>query len=79
MSTFERHFTVSELAEMWHLSDDKVRELFKNEPGVLAIGSPTQRRGRGYKRRYFTLRIPETVAKDVHSRLRRRPAWEGSS
>lgn len=31
----ERHFTVGELAEMWHVSADYVRALFLREPGVL--------------------------------------------
>jgi hypothetical protein len=30
----ERHYAVAEIAEMWNLSADKVRELFENEPGV---------------------------------------------
>jgi len=34
----ERHYAVTEIAEMWNLSVDKVRELFENEPGVLVIG-----------------------------------------
>ncbi len=34
----ERHYAVAEIAEMWNLSPDKVRELFENEPGVLVIG-----------------------------------------
>lgn len=41
----ERHYAVAEIAEMWNLSVDKVRELFENEPGVLVIGerSPATR------------------------------------
>ncbi len=34
----ERHYAVIEVAEMWNLSPDKVRELFEHEPGVLVIG-----------------------------------------
>ena len=34
----ERHYAVTEIAEMWNLSADKVREIFENEPGVLVIG-----------------------------------------
>ena len=61
----ERHYAVAEIAEMWNLSADKVRELFENEPGVLVIG---ERRPR-HKRRYVTLRIPQTVLERVHGRL----------
>ena len=49
----ERHYAVTEIAEMWNLSADKVRELFENEAGVLVIGERSPR----FKRRYITLRI----------------------
>jgi hypothetical protein len=61
----ERHYAVAEIAEMWNLSADKVRELFENEPGVLVIGERSPR----HKRRYVTLRIPQTVLERVHCRL----------
>ena len=38
----ERHYAVTEIAEMWNLSPDKVRELFENEPGVLVLGGRTR-------------------------------------
>lgn len=34
-----RHYSVGELAEMWNLSPNKVREMFQHEPGVLAIAN----------------------------------------
>jgi hypothetical protein len=61
----ERHYAVGEIATLWNLSSDKVRELFEQEPGVLVIGD---RNPRG-KRRYRTLRIPQTVVDRVHTRL----------
>jgi hypothetical protein len=61
----ERHYAVTEIAEMWNLSADKVRELFEDEPGVLVIGERTPR----HKRRYVTLRIPQSVLERVHRRL----------
>lgn len=61
----ERHYAVAEIAEMWNLSADKVRELFENEPGVLVIGERSPR----HKRRYITLRIPHSVLERVHRRL----------
>jgi len=61
----ERHYAVAEIAELWNLSADKVRELFENEPGVLVIGERSPR----HKRRYVTLRIPEKVLERVHHRL----------
>ena len=33
----ERHYAVTEIAEMWNLSADKVRDLFEREPGVLVL------------------------------------------
>jgi len=61
----ERHYAVTEIAEMWNLSPDKVREMFEDEPGVLVIGDRSPRR----KRRYVTLRIPHSVLQRVHRRL----------
>jgi hypothetical protein len=60
-----RVYTVKEIAEMLKLSDDRVRELFQREPGVLAIGRSrsTERRG------YLTLRIPQDVFERVYRRL----------
>src|SRR5208337_1835291 len=65
----ERHYAVAEIAEMWNLSPDKVRELFEHEPGVLVIGERNPR----HKRRYLTLRIPQTVLQRVHNRLAAQP------
>ncbi len=61
----ERHYAVTEIAEMWNLSPDKVRELFEREAGVLVIGESNPRR----KRRYLTLRVPHSVVERVHARL----------
>ena len=67
-SAAERHYSVQQLAARWNLSSDTVRKLFENEPGVLVIGNE----GRKYsRRRYITLRIPESVAERVHRRLSR--------
>lgn len=50
-----------------------MRKLFSDEPGVLKIGEGTRLlRGRGknkYKRRYFVLRIPQSVLFRVRERL----------
>jgi hypothetical protein len=68
----ERHYAVMEIAEMWKLSTDKVRDLFEDEPGVLVIGHRSSRR----KRRYVTLRIPQSVVERVHARLSYKGARE---
>lgn len=63
-----RHYTVAEIAQLWNLSDDAVRNIFEKESGVLMIGDqrPSIR-----KRRYTTLRIPEDIVERVHRRLSR--------
>lgn len=61
----ERHYSPAELADLWGLSTDTIRKLFENEPGVIAIGDRNPRR----KRRYITLRIPESVVARVHRRI----------
>ena len=58
----ERFYTIREIAKAWHLSEDAVRRLFKNEPGVLVFGTATK----GSKRRYTTMRIPESVLQRVY-------------
>ncbi len=62
--TFERHYSVPEVASMWNLSEDAIRRIFEKEPDVLVI----ENRKRG-KRRHRTLRIPESVLLRVHGRL----------
>jgi hypothetical protein len=65
----DRHFTPIELGELWHLAPSTVRELFVDEPGVILIGLPSRREGRTLKRSYYTMRIPESVAVRVHTKL----------
>ena len=65
-TTFERHYSVEELTEIWGMSDDFVRRLFLNEPGVVVFFK--QRPG---KRVYRVLRIPESVVQRVHRRMRK--------
>ena len=66
MSAIERHFTISEIAELWQLSTDTVRELFHDAPGIVKIGHAERR----HKRSYIRLRIPESVVQRVHAQLR---------
>ena len=62
--TFERHYSVEELAQTWQMSVDFVRRLFVRESGVVVFWR--QQPGR---RVYRTLRIPTSVAERVHRRL----------
>ena len=67
MAALERHYSVSEVAALWQLSEDTVRKLFRDHPGVIKIGAPESRKKRGY----FLLRIPESVLQKVHEQLRK--------
>lgn len=58
----ERHYSPAEIAELWGLSVDSVRRLFESEDGVLIIGESEGK----FRRRYTTLRIPESVVERVH-------------
>lgn len=59
----QRHFTVGELAAMWNLSSEFVRQLVEKEPGVTEW--VRQRPG---ARRYRVLRIPQSVAQRLYAR-----------
>ena len=64
----DQHYTVEELAKLWHFSPNTVRRLVENEPGVIRIPSadfPYRPR----KRRMHHIRIPERVALRVHARI----------
>jgi hypothetical protein len=61
----ELHFSIKEIAELWGLCENSVRELFKEEPGVIRIQRPKSR----YKRSYTTIRIPRSVLDRVHRRM----------
>lgn len=66
-AAFEKHYCVSEVAELWGLSERTIRRIFTDEPGVIKWESGETR----YKRGYTTLRIPESVVHRVHRKLRK--------
>jgi hypothetical protein len=70
-AALEETLTVAEIAAKWKKSEDSIRRLFFDEPGVLKFGHGTRKVGRGYKRHYFSLRIPLSVFLRVQDRLRR--------
>jgi hypothetical protein len=61
----EQHYAPADLAEMWGVSVQTIREFFKDEEGVLKLGSDGTRNRRAYK----TLRIPHSVAERVHTKF----------
>ena len=60
-SAFERLYTPKELAEAWRLSENTIRRLFQDQPGVFVLGDANPRGRRGY----CTIRIPASVAERV--------------
>jgi len=56
----EKYRTVQQVAELLNISPDKVRRMFRSEPGVLKIVSQS---GLG-RRPYETLRIPPAVLRN---------------
>ncbi len=64
---FERHYSIAEIAELWNLSERSVRRIFAEEPDVVELG----REESLHKRAYRTVRIPESVVRRVHKRLKR--------
>jgi hypothetical protein len=61
----ERHYAPADLAKAWGVSTDLIRDVFRDEPGVLRFANPATRTKRGYA----TIRIPESVAQRVHTKL----------
>ena len=65
MTAFEKHYTVQEVAALWCLSDDTIRNIFRNEKGVLRNNGV---KGRiGGKR--WQISIPESVLQRVYQKL----------
>jgi hypothetical protein len=50
---------------MWRLSENTIRRIFAEEPGVVGWGNEEKQ----FKRAYKTMRIPESVLQRVHRRL----------
>ena len=57
-TTFEKHYSIAELAEQWSLGVETVRRRISGEDGVLKVKLPGARR--------TTYRIPESVARRIH-------------
>lgn len=63
----EKHYSLEQIGQLWGLSVRTLRRMFENEPGIIVFGNMGSLR----KRRYLTLRIPESVLLCVHRRLRK--------
>jgi hypothetical protein len=62
---FEKHYFVKDIAELWGFSNDVVRRIFENEPGVIRVGRPEGL----HRRKYFSIRVPESVMRRVHRKI----------
>jgi len=60
----ERHYSVAEVAKLWGVCGNTIRDLFRDEPGVLKFHKPVKRGKRGS----VSLRIPRSVLEGVHRR-----------
>lgn len=54
----ERHFTYTQIAEMWSMSEDFVYDLFRDEPGVMLT-----------KGKRHTARVPKSVMERVYASM----------
>ena len=63
-SLTEQHFKPKQLAQLWGFSVDTIRTWFESEPGILTENRPETM----HKRRYMSMRIPESVARRVYER-----------
>jgi hypothetical protein len=61
-TTFEKHYRVGDLAELWSLGRETVRKLVKDDPGVIKI-----RMGRNKAHTVYS--VPESAAARIHTRL----------
>lgn len=61
----ERHYAPADLAKAWGVSAETIRQIFREEPGVLRLGANDGKPTRSY----VTMRIPQSVAARVHARL----------
>jgi hypothetical protein len=64
----EKHYSVVEVADLWGVSVDLIRDIFRDEDGVLIVERPGSR----VKRSYSTISIPESVLQRVYNRLSKR-------
>jgi AraC-like DNA-binding protein len=63
----EKHYSIPEISTLWGLSEKTIRRIFQDEQGVVELGTEESRS----KRAYITRRIPESVLRRVHRRLRK--------
>lgn len=63
-AAIEPHYTPEEIADLWKVHPESVRRMFKEEAGVLMIGTGKK----PGKQARTTIRIPQSVLDRVHLR-----------
>jgi hypothetical protein len=61
-TTFEKHYRIGELAELWGLGRETVRKLVKDDPGVIKVKM-------GRKKAHTVYSVPASAAERIHTRL----------
>ena len=61
----ERHYSVKEVASLWGISEESVRRLFQDQPGVLKLSLPRLVKNRKHKP-HVRLSIPLSVLARLH-------------
>jgi len=61
-TAFEKHYRISDLAELWGLGRETVRKLVKDDPGVMRVKQ-------GRKKAHTTYSVPESAVQRIHTRL----------
>ncbi|MCU1330699.1 MAG: hypothetical protein JWN34_6069 [Bryobacterales bacterium] len=64
MVATEHHYTVQQLSEKWQVAANTIRNLFKDEPGVLKVSQPRLLTRK--QKPHVTLRIPASVVERLH-------------
>jgi hypothetical protein len=61
-TTFEKHYRIGELAELWGLGRETVRKLVMHDQGVIKIQM-------GKKKAHTFYSVPASAAERIHTRL----------
>ena len=64
VTALERHYSPNELAVKWHVCPNTVRRLCEEEGSIFVIDRPEEM----HKRRYKTIRIPESTAIKIYEK-----------
>jgi hypothetical protein len=61
-TTFERHYSVGELAKLWGFGRETIRKLIKEDPAVVKLRFGNKKANTSYS-------VPESAARRIHTSL----------